>query len=201
MTRGLEIDQSACRCHTTPDSCLRVVIQPGKSSNSKSFSVRVMSVNTDQSSDWNLSIFGQPRHPELDSQKNIERIKCKFLSVDFDTLENKNTFIQRVQGVCKLRDNAAATVDQIRKRTQSLAENTAQLQHRRSSNSSSISNSSRPSISSASSSALASPNSRASSSTTSSHAPTIRPLSSASSMHLSDRFSEPYGSPPPRSGR
>lgn len=200
VTRGLEIARSACRCNTTPMSCLRVVIQPGKHSESKSFSVRVMSVNTERLNEWNLSLFGQPRHPELDSHANMKQVKCKFLNVDFDTLENKDIFIQRFQGASQLRDTAAATVYKIQKRTQYLAENTAQIHHRRSSNSSSISNSPRPSTSSASSSAPTSHHTRASSSSTLSSAPTIRPLSSASSMHLTGRFSEPYGVPAPRLG-
>ena len=125
VTRGMEITPSACRCNTAPNECPRVVLQTAKA-----FPVREMSVNTDQLSDWNLSLFGHPRHPQLDTDNRVRLIKCKFLNIEFDSILEKDTFILRFKKAIKLRDDAAAAINRLRRRAQELAEDTRRIDDR-----------------------------------------------------------------------
>jgi hypothetical protein len=105
---GLQIVPASCQCNRNPQSCHRSVIEKRRNGSSElPFLVRRMSAETEQLSDWNLTVFGQPRHPMFHTSKNIQQMeKCKYLNLDFNSVEDKLEFVTKFNKAIKLRDQA-----------------------------------------------------------------------------------------------
>lgn len=117
---GLYINDKACDCSNEQKRCKRIVIEKRKSRGSEiPFQVRKMQQNL---SAWNLSIFSQPRHPMFENRKIVQSIDCKFLNLDFDTMEDRIEFATKFKKALQLRDKAENEFRAIINRTSFLSE-------------------------------------------------------------------------------
>jgi hypothetical protein len=105
---GLQIVPSACNCSTTPQTCRVTVLKRLTGNGSElPFTVRRLLVKGEENiNSWNLSLFAQPRHPDFYDRKVLEEMSCKFLNLDFATLEDKRTFDLKFNKALDLRDTA-----------------------------------------------------------------------------------------------
>jgi len=126
---GLQIVPSACNCSTTPQTCRVTVIKRLTGSGSElPFTVRRLLVKGEENiNSWNLSLFGQPRHPDFYNRKVLEEMSCKFLNLDFTTFEDKRTFDLKFNKALDLRDTAENQFRAICNRTQFLADRPRQV--------------------------------------------------------------------------
>ena len=96
---------TSCRCRKAPSSCRRTVIEnrlPGGGQGS--FTVQRVSVRMDQLETWDLSIFSRPQHPTYRDGSKVEHMTCKFLNVDFPSVQEREKFNHDLEVALRLRD-------------------------------------------------------------------------------------------------
>jgi len=114
---GLQIVDTACYCKKSPEKCCRIVIEnKPRSSKTSSFDMRCVTIKKNTIVDWNLSIFGRPRHPYFGHRNFTQRIECKFLNLDFQTVEKRQEFGKSLGVALELRDQAQEAFNQACKR-------------------------------------------------------------------------------------
>jgi hypothetical protein len=91
------------------------------------FTVRRLLVKEENINSWNLSLFAQPRHPDFYNRNVLEEMSCKFLNLDFATLEDKRTFDLKFNNALDLRDKAENQFRAICNMTQFLADRPRQV--------------------------------------------------------------------------
>jgi FtsZ-binding cell division protein ZapB len=78
-----------------------------------------MSVSTSELSDWNISIFSQPRHPSFNDKKVVEQIdNVKLLKLEFDSLEDRQEFTAKFNLALRKRDEAERNYQKIHRTIQ-----------------------------------------------------------------------------------
>jgi hypothetical protein len=100
---GININPDSCRCRSSPETCLQVVIElrpPSKSS----FRLGKISESLAKKNPqpWDLSILGLPRHP-LHGER-VKWMNVTYLSLIFATLEEKKNFVSAFNTISRLRD-------------------------------------------------------------------------------------------------
>lgn len=70
------------------------------------FKVRKMSVKANCLNDWNLALFGQPRHPMFYDKKVLPRVECNYLALDFATVEDRQKFTKYFKNALRKRNKA-----------------------------------------------------------------------------------------------
>lgn len=118
MDFGFQIVTTACQCAKSPQTCQNSVIQrrEGKSSELP-FLVQKLAVRTEKLSDWNLSQFSQPRHPMFNNKELLPRVKCTYLHIYFNSVDDRKEFGNKFNNALKRRDNAEKNIDSITDRT------------------------------------------------------------------------------------
>lgn len=100
---GFQIVETACDCKKHPESCRQIFIENNTRS---TFDIRRLSVQEASINDWNLSIFGHHRHPSFDNKDITQRIQCRFLILDFQTVEERQEFGRSLRIALAIRDKA-----------------------------------------------------------------------------------------------
>jgi hypothetical protein len=124
---GFQIVKTACQCGKNP-ACQISVIEKRKGKSSElPFSVRKLAVKTEKLSDWNLSLFSHPRHPMFNNEKVLPRLKCTYLHLNFNSVDDRQEFGRKFNNALKKRDDAQNNIESITERTRYLGEKNGDL--------------------------------------------------------------------------
>lgn len=86
--------------------CPVSVVENRTRTGSEDFIARQLSVKTAQLSEWNLSLFSEPRHPHFNDTKRLPQVKCKFLQLRFNSVDDREKFAKAFNLALTLRDRA-----------------------------------------------------------------------------------------------
>ncbi|KAF1814074.1 hypothetical protein P152DRAFT_303584 [Eremomyces bilateralis CBS 781.70] len=116
---GLGIGITSCQCRKSEERCKRTVIENIDPKHPQTFTVRRLHAPLDL---WDVSVFGLPEHPASKDPKQVERFKCDYLNLDFDSVAERRKFNQHVRVLLKLRDDADAAYNRTVRRAMTLSD-------------------------------------------------------------------------------
>lgn len=127
MDYGFYIDETACECEHGTGLCRRSVIKRrSDQESSMSFTIRRVSVDENRLEDWDLAIFGQPRHPRYDKLKTLKRLTCRNVELEFDSVERRVDFGYHFKLALALRDDHRREVQALSAAAQSMSQRPGQ---------------------------------------------------------------------------
>ncbi len=125
MDYGFHIDEAACECQHDDEICRRTVIRRRSGRDARSsFAIRRVSVDENQLERWDLSVFGQPRHPRYTTTG--DPIKCRDVELEFRSVQERRTFNSRFATAIALRNDHAKEVQALSARAQSMSQRPGQ---------------------------------------------------------------------------
>jgi hypothetical protein len=126
LDRSIQVNPNSCDCSTNKHvSCVRTVLECNPPKRDKFTILRHSASGSADGNlpEWNLALFSQPRHPDLDLVEHIEKVR--WLSIDTPSPIERERFQADFRTVCSLRDTAQRKFDQQEARIRSRAEKPA----------------------------------------------------------------------------